>query len=115
MSFEDKFHSLVAQLSAGTAAGRLQWEDTADEDTYRIALRTGLIQVNRFTPVGSECDETRYALSVFNNVNKLVERYDPEAVTSQTELEGLWQGARRSAMHADQVIDSLLKEVGGKG
>src|SRR5437660_12006432 len=47
VSFQDKLYHLACDLFDGTVKGTIQWSETAEEDSFRTVLNTGLVRIER--------------------------------------------------------------------
>jgi hypothetical protein len=133
MSFQDKLWELTNRLFVGTAQGTIKWSETAEEESFRAILNTGLVRVERtrayqqprnttavptpdlqdvnLTRIAQAVDGFEYSLLVLDDRNKEIGRYVPDRPEHAMTLRNLWELASRSARNADQKIDFLLQEV----
>jgi hypothetical protein len=125
MTFQDKLFELANRLLVGTGDGAIKWSETADEDSFRAVLNSGLVRIERGplleperwdprTPANSSEKSTEpleYSLLVLDERNKELGRYVANSPERRLTLRNLWEVAGRSAKNADQKIDSLLQEV----
>ena len=107
-----KLVRLLHDLKTLTEQGRVTWSETADEDEFRVALKSGFLQISRGTSYTEEGDAVRhYVVTVLNREAKLVEELiGTEAATVEL-LRDLHELARRSARRGDNVIDDMLMDV----
>lgn len=128
--FQNKLYELVNRLFVGTSQGDIKWSETADEDSFRAILNTGLVRVER-TPARQNGTEAKtgpnmvfqepgspfpvgnfeYVLLVLDDKNKEIARYFPDRLERGMTLRNLWELACNSARNAEQKIDGLLEEV----
>lgn len=116
MTFQDKIEQLADRLCLGTRLGKVKWAETAEESSFRTTLHTGLVRVERYsTPLGQDetslVDSFTYRLIILDDQNKEIFHYNPESLERQMTLKDLWEMACQSALHAEEKIDSLLKEI----
>src|SRR5947209_7875279 len=109
MTFQDKIHELANRLLLGTSQGTIKWSETAEEDSFRAMLNTGLVRVERL-PAGV-LPMDNYCLLVLDERNRELARYVPDQPERVLTLRNLWELAGRSARNAEHKIDSRLKEV----
>lgn len=109
-----KMKALVALLRHKTNAGQLQWEQTETNGVYQLAFPDQSIRISR--RVGSTTGRPTYAIEVFNEEGLLVDDATDwdlnEAAADQRsgteQMAELYETARRTAMRADDVLDSIL-------
>jgi hypothetical protein len=101
-------------LAAATLAGDADWESAGTgADTYAWERSEGSVSIGSRDRDG----EPPYRLVVFNAdgvavdelVSQLIENDRP--APWNTSLTTLYRAARRSALHADDVLDALLAEL----
>lgn len=117
MSANPKFITLLTKLLEVSQAGRVKWEETPAEYTYRILLdHRAFVHVSRQLTDFSE--NFLYEATVVNTDGKPVEGIsvaDTSADTSGTSeiglLRDLFDVARRSAMDVDGMLDGLIQTV----
>jgi hypothetical protein len=131
MTFHDKLDKLVHDLLRGTRCSSIKWTETADTDSFRALLNTGLVRIERVrsdqgwgasrttttTPAPSALNlPFEYCLFVFDDKNKEIGSCSSsdESGQTMTVLNDLWEEARRSALNAEQKIDFLLQEVASR-
>ena len=100
---EPDYTGLLDALLAKTRAGKITWQETADEDTFLAAVHgRQTFEISRHGDFA--------VLTVRDRDGKLLFR------TSQTSLDAaneLWRLARRIAMRVDEKIDSALELIKG--
>jgi hypothetical protein len=127
MTFQDKLGELVNRLSIATSDGTIRWTETGDENAFRTVLNKGLVRVERslaYSPMRRLIPEGptsvpgenlyEYYLLVFDEKDKEIGRYLPDRPEQAVALRNLWSSASRTALNAEQKLDSLLQEVAGK-
>lgn len=126
MTFQEKLHELTHRLLIGTSEGTIKWAETAEEDAFRAVLSSGLIRVEKLlspakavwmpgqSDPGLLADNHDYFVVILDEKNKEIARYTPDTDERKRTLRTLWELAARSARRADEKIDFLLEEVGGR-
>jgi len=106
---DERFKQLITELHQATVDGRVRWEETAKEGAFRVGLGDGLVRIQ----TGSD-DENNYHVRVLllNSQGRVVDEFfvwDNDEQYSQ--LLELYQKARSSALHIDEVVDSMLSDL----
>lgn len=112
MSIHDKLLKLVIHLARETARGKIAWEDTADDETFRVGLANGVVTIEMFRDEDFNGDALfNYRLTVFNERGQVAETFVPATSDGKKLIYELYEAARRSARRTNDVIDALLKET----
>src|SRR4051812_15998661 len=107
-----KLVRLLQDLKILTEQGKVAWSETADEDEFRVALKSGFLQISRGTSYTEEGDAARhYLVTVLNREAKLIEDLVATEGDKAELLRSLPDLARRSARRGDNVIDDMLIDV----
>ena len=135
MSFQDKVWSLGHALLEKTISGSIRWAETAEEDSFRAILNTGLVRIERYEDprdrLGTNITPSHqglpfrlpssyktfegfiYCLVVLDDRNKELARYIPDIEAHAVGLRNLWELAKRGAQNSEQKIDDILNELAG--
>jgi hypothetical protein len=100
-----KFIRLLQRIQESTKAGRIHWEETVDENSFRLVLNPGMIRITRQDSDNS--DLPIYVAILIDGGGKVVDT----AVGTASEailLDEIWRLARRDAMKADGLIDVMI-------
>src|SRR5229473_2757950 len=104
----ERFMQLINELHQVTLDGRVRWEETAREGVFRVGLGDGLVRIQS----GLD-DQNDFCVSVYlmNNQGRVVDELrNWEGGDHYSMLLDLYQQARSSAMHIDEVVDSMLSD-----
>jgi hypothetical protein len=110
----DRVRGFLLRLLSSTQARKLAWEETADENTFRLTLDAGMVHIeklknsNRILPSGLE----HYRLSLLNVNGTTVEAFEGEEGQDFINLKQLYELARESALKPDDFLSNLEKEIG---
>src|SRR4051794_39942884 len=98
MSTPERIEELVELLLRGTRNGSLQWQATADEETFRLTSAAANIRLTRSVGFDQDVGESivSRSLSVLNEKGRVVEEYAPSGATECEKLDDLFTMARRS-------------------
>jgi hypothetical protein len=121
MAFQEQVEKLVERLTRLSAEGKVEWEETADEDTFQAAVSKFVVTVGK---AGSNVDSD-YHLRILDQAGKVIERatvskYGPYASTLNivnyvdpewVRLHDLHEYARRRALHVDEALSDLLSSL----
>jgi hypothetical protein len=106
---QEKFLRLLEILDKKAEAGRIAWESTPDEYTFRTWIGEGAIRIS-----GGVDDQGRayFSACLINDRDEVAD----ELVVSKgepgfTPLERLFNAARRKARSADELLDSMLGQL----
>ena len=100
---------LCARLADATRAGEAKWR-TDGEDTYVWERDEGTVAIGARDRDG----QPPYEVTVFNNAREKVDELasalveNDEPAPWNAPLADLYRVARRSALHADEIIDALI-------
>jgi len=111
---------LVGTLIEGSKAGRLRWEPMSVEERFSVSLSKGGIIIDYVQ--NREDGDDRYTVSVLNSYGVVVETFTDadldrdEALGIRwfSEMQDLYDLARRKALKSDEVLNDLLQELGTK-
>ncbi len=113
----DRFRTLVRLLNEGTDKGRLGWQQTADEDEYRVTLGSGMVRVGKhdspqlLTSGEANPRAVAYYLVVLDHKNQVIEEFRPAGGEDEAVLSELFGKVRRQALNLDQSYDNLFREL----
>ena len=105
----DRVIVLCERLAEATRLGDVEWE-TEGEDTYVWGHDEGVVAIGTRDRDG----QPPHALSIFNGEREKVEELgsalvdDDQPAPWNVPLADLYRVARRSALHADEIIDALI-------
>ena len=112
----DKQRRLVERLLERTRAGELVWQESIRPDVFQAAFQNSSVQIKsvddgRFTEVH---------VSIVDAIGRIVDDFGRDGLDRDSPrqpgswsraLEELYALARRSALRADDAIDSILAEI----
>ena len=106
---------LCDRLADATLAGATEWRSEGD-DHYRWERPEGSVSVGAHERDG----QPPFELAVFNGDDERVEELvsalvDDDPAPWNEPLAELYRVARRSALHADEIIDALMKTLPKRG
>ena len=110
MTIPSQYTTLITRLLNLTKRGKLPWEKvTKGLDTFRIELRESSIQIH-YDDVLSETFE----VTIFNAEGDQIESFeiDEEDDGGYNTVNELYRAARRHALHVDQTIEGLDRQLG---
>ena len=100
---------LCERLAEATLAGDAEWR-AEGEDTYVWERQQGVVAIATRDRDG----QPPYEVSIFNGAREKVEELasalvdDDQPAPWNGPLAGLYRVARRSALHADEIVDALI-------
>ena len=124
-----KHFELLQGLFAGTEAGTVDWQAGKDENSFEAGFGHFSVRLSRLT---SESDSAAhdYRLAILDGKGKALEEVSDEDmkrvimspevdlpeeyVTVESYMGDLFGRARRNALGADEALDEILGELGGK-
>jgi hypothetical protein len=108
MNANKKFLSLLERLRDATSGGKIEWQETAEEDTFRANIGEFMVRIGQeFSLLGESSYYASFLTSKAKVVDKIVASTGGE-IALLSELHGL---ARRSAFKADDLLNSALSIV----
>lgn len=112
-SHESKLRLLTRGLLKSTEANDVAWQETASEDRFCATLKHGVVEVERieFQPNELADVQETFRLTVLDPVGRVVESFSP-ADDEDHILLHLFQLARSKARNGENLLDSLLSEIG---
>jgi hypothetical protein len=113
MTAQEKFINLLRKLLQATKAKRVTWNDTADEDTFRLTFNTGMVHIGAMPVLNSSAKELKATLFNQNNTEvATVEAFAQNTTSDKAALlSELYSLARDSALRPDDVLASVEAEV----
>jgi hypothetical protein len=111
MAFQDHFIAILRKLLDATQSGKLVWSETADEETYRVTFRDGMVNVTRIPGAVDRPLRTKYTANLLNEQNTVVAEFDPQNDIDGALLSNLFQAARESALKPDKVLAGIEAEL----
>jgi hypothetical protein len=109
---EPRFVSLLKRLSEKTVSGLVRWQQTANDESYRVGLGEGSVRIDQITDSDGD---TYYRLTLLNKKAQEVEELifapwlSPEGDMSWAAA--LYSAARRSALDIDGLLASMEKDL----
>ncbi len=113
---EARIESLVRLLSRGTAQDLLEWEETADEDTFRLVSATGNIRIEKTVRFDDETAQSYpyRCLTILNEKGRTIEEYTPTGATEFYDFDKLFDNARRSAYNTEEILSRIINDISVK-
>jgi hypothetical protein len=113
----EKFLQLLNILLEETHTGKIKWNETVDDDAFRVVFGSGLVRIE--SQLSPENETPFFVVSLLNRQGRTIETLavGPNEVTypappvSYSFLSDLYTAARASARAADEVLDNILKEA----
>ena len=111
MAYE-KLISLANRLYQESAAGRVNWGSSSDENTFQVSFPKYSIVVARIPD--EEHDGAEYiVLRILNQDGQIIEELNQGEAYRENfpNMEELFALARRTAMGVEQALDDLLRNL----
>jgi hypothetical protein len=112
MTAREKFINLLRKLLQATKMKRIVWSDTADENTFRLSFKNGMIHIGEVpNPV---FPSKLLTATLFNQNNTPIEtiQFDADGPSEEGNLlRELYALARESALRPDDVLESVEAEL----
>ncbi len=104
---------LMKRLIDSTRAGKLSWEETADENTFRLILDAGILHIQRVRqqPALGSSIQGEYRLSLLNENNAIVIEFEGGEAEDYRLLRELHEAARLSALRPNDFLRQVQEEV----
>ena len=96
---------LIKRLIDSTKGGKLSWEETADENTFRLTLDVGILHIQRVRqqPAVGNSAQGDYRLSLLNENNIIVGEFEGGEAGDNRLLSELYEAARLSALRPPET------------
>lgn len=108
----EKFRRLLADLLAATRSRRVRWQDTADEDTFRIDFAGGAVRVSRYLADSlRRPDEYAYLTALLNQNNAVAVELNSETEKGNFDFGEFFEAAKDSALRPDDLLDEIQQEL----
>jgi hypothetical protein len=113
---KEKFLAFLRQVHDKTKAGVFKWENTPNEDAFRLALRNGTLILSKGTTFAdAPAGDVNWMAAELVGPDGLV----ADELTTRADADGndyrlllaIWQMARLNARNGEQLLDRLLDEV----
>jgi len=109
----EQFLKLLKELYQATYDGRVLWEETADEDAFRIVLGEGLVRIQSLTPRELEDAKPFVVVSLRDKYGRTIDELEAETSHDYQLVEDLYRLARSTALkeRASEIVDSMLSDL----
>jgi hypothetical protein len=116
MSANPKYEAFLYGLLDATKDGKVEWRDTADEDTFMVELNHGFVHLER-RPNVDEDDRpyTYFRAYLYDRKGRLADEISSGQMTSGSMLTELYELARRSARETDSLLDQVSADLQTRG
>ena len=115
MTFSDQIDRLVAKLTELTAKDKVDWQETANLNTYLARVDKFVVTINKG---GSEVSGG-YSFQILDHTGRAIEGVlapfsgakSPSSHSNWERLRDLYEIARRRALHSEKVVSDLLASL----
>jgi hypothetical protein len=103
----------ISRLIDSTKIGKLVWQDTFDEDTYRFLLDKGMILIERIKmqKVDGSLGQPEYKLVILNQNGTPIDSWHPDPGKDHEQLSVLYESARTSALRPSKLLQEMEEAV----
>jgi hypothetical protein len=103
----------ISRLIPATQIGKLIWQETADEDSFRLLLDTGIILIQRsnMQKMDGTLGQPEYKLIFLNKNDSEVDSWHPDPGKDYEQLSLLYEVARDSALRPTKLLQAMEQEV----
>lgn len=107
---------LVEGLLDRTRSGQIAWQEGVGSGTFQVAFPNNAVQITALNGYDGES----FSISIIDGQGRIAESFtDQDLDRDGPHLSGSWadmmdelfNGARRYALRADEVLDSILSEI----
>lgn len=110
-----KWASLAKHLVKLTRSDKLEWRESSDEETFVTVVGSTVVSIGRNRQIGSQGAIPIVEIIISDKSGKVIDRFDDEDIVdygvSYTDLSDLLLEINRKLSGADEVLDSLLKDL----
>jgi hypothetical protein len=116
MTFSDQIDKLVAKLTELTVKDKVDWQETANLNTYLARVDKFVVTINKG---GSEVFGG-YSFQILDHTGRAIEgvlapfsgpEKSPSGHANWERLRDLYEIARRRALHSEKVVSDLLASL----
>lgn len=112
MSANSKFEAFLGGLLDATRIHKVEWRDTADEDTFMADLTHGFVHVERRRDVDEDNRPlTYYRAYLYDRKGRLADEIGSGQMKGGGVLPELYDLARRSARETDSLLDLVSADL----
>lgn len=104
----EKFDTLLLAMIDSTREGKIRWSPTADQNAFRIALGSGIVQLEMSERANGG---KRYAAYLLTREGRLLDEVEDGGAAPRSWLRELYGLARASALRIDRVVDEMLADL----
>jgi hypothetical protein len=116
MTVNPKFQGFLGGLLDATRNGRVDWQDTADEDTFMVDLKHGFVHVEQRREVDEENRPITYHRAyLYDRKGRLADEISSGQMGHGSVLSELFDLARRSARETDSLLDQVSADLQTRG
>src|SRR5712692_6445931 len=97
----ERFAQLIDELSSSTHSRRVQWQETAEENSFRVGLGDGMIRIDS----GRGSAGRYYRAVLLDRHGRVVDTYlasEDDGISFEV-LERMYDEARATALNVDQI------------
>jgi hypothetical protein len=105
----ERFAQLLTELSNSTVAGRVRWQETADESSFRVGLGDGIVRID----AGGGSDGRYYGAVLVDRYGRVVDtfRVSEDDGPDFEMVQRMYDKARVTALDVDKIVDSMLSDL----
>jgi hypothetical protein len=114
MAFPGQLDILVTRLTELTERGRVEWQETANPNTYLAPVGKFIVTIAKADSEG----DPDYSVRILDQTGKAIERASAMFASPTSEAGGDWvrlrdlhEAARRRALHSEKVVSELLSSL----
>jgi hypothetical protein len=116
MTPNPKFEAVLVGLLDATRDGKVNWRETADDDTFMVELKDVFIHVERGRRVDEEGElSTWHRAYLIDRKGRLVDEIGSNDMDDRTVLAEIFELARRSALETDNLLDKVAADLQTRG
>ena len=112
---EEKLIRLLQQLKIASEHDRLDWQETADEGSFRVHLGGGMVRVGEgVCRDDDDMPHPAYHVTILDRRGNVVDEMSETGGPLFDLIGEVHRLARRRARNAEQALDEMLSAIGGK-
>ena len=112
---DEKFAKLIRRLSEKTQGGQLDWEATAQEDTFSVSFANYSVHIS----YDEREDNQYFMITIVDSAGNTIDQVDDSNFSSsdfsgenpEEFLRSIYSQARKIAMGVDEALDDILEEI----
>ena|SRR5216684_7775548 len=110
MAFPGQIDKLVTRLTELTERGKVEWQETANSDTYLASVGKFIVTIEKAVSEVNP-DNRDYSFQIKDQTRRAIDTASAMFGDDWIRLRDLHEAARRNALHSEKVVSELLSSL----